>query len=116
MGCNGGYEGQWGNATLREFQDASVTAVLSDCSPPCTGGDGPKAIYVSASQDVGPLHTAEHIKFLAAFFNKEFQANLFFAETVQAYNELMVEPDDTSPKVAWISKTTYPELGFILSL
>lgn len=115
MGCSAGYEGAYGNATLRAIQDASVTAVLADCTPPCTGED-PNVIHVSASQDSGPLHTAEHIKFLAAFFNKEAEAISIFSQTVEAYNNLKVEPSDSSPKVAWVSVTNWPEAGFILSL
>lgn len=113
--CNGGYEGEWGNATLRGPQDAAVSAVLSDCTPPCEGED-PNVIHVSASQDMGPLHTAEHIKFLAAFFNKEAEANSIFAETAEDYNNLVRESVPSSPKVAWISKVTWPELGFTVSL
>jgi len=115
LGCNAGYAGQWGNATLRATQDAAVTAVLSDCTPPCHEGEDPNVIHFSASQDVGPLHTAEHIKFLAAFFNKEAEANSIFAGTVEAYNDLMTAPASSSPKVAWVSKDSYGS-RFVLSL
>lgn len=115
LGCDAGYAGQWGDATLRATQDAAVTAVLSDCTPPCHEGEDPNVIHFSASQDVGPLHTAEHIKFLAAFFNKEAEANSIFAGTVEAYNDLMTAPASSSPKVAWVSKDSYGS-RFVLSL
>jgi len=59
-------------------------------------------VHFSASQDPGALHTAEHIKFMAAFFNKEIEANTHFAKTVQDYNNLVQTPAAEAPKVAWI--------------
>jgi hypothetical protein len=118
-GCDGTYAGAYGDADVLASQNQQVAAVLADCFPPCLATDDLDSIYVSASQDVGPLHTAEHVKFLAAFFNKEAEANAMFTSTVQAYNDLMVTPDDSSPKVAWITKneqSQWQEENFVLSL
>ena len=46
--------------------------------PPCS----------SATSDPGPLNRAEWIKFVAAFFNKEAQANTLFANIVASYQNL----------------------------
>jgi len=101
--CNGGYEGAWGDAVTKATQDASVDAIFVDCSAaPCSSSSNPKEVHFSASQDPGPLNTAEHIKFMAAFFNKEDQANTIFAKTLRDYNNLIQAPAANAPKVAWI--------------
>jgi len=44
---------------------------------------GAQVVMFSASADPGPLHRAEWIGFVAAFFNLERAANEYFAEVQQ---------------------------------
>lgn len=79
--------------------------------------DEAKGIHFSASQDPAPLSSAEHIKFMAAFFNKEKLATELFAATMDAYKKASVAADP-KPRVAWISfspKSEWAEPKFTLS-
>jgi len=95
-------------------QMSEVDAIFMDCAWPndCTVvNDVPKGVHISASQDPAPLHSAEHIKFVAAFFNKEELASQLFSTTLAAYASASVV-SSTKPVVAWIQ--FYKE-SFILS-
>lgn len=75
-----------------------------------------KAVHVSATQDPGPLRSAEHIKFVAAFFNKEQLASQLFADQVTAYTRLAASYQSLAvqPVVAWIEYSAYGK-AFTLS-
>ncbi len=46
------------------------------------------SLTCSATADPGPLNRAEYIKYIAAFFNKEAQANVLFNQTVARYEAI----------------------------
>jgi len=71
-------------------------------------------VHVAATQDPAPLHSAEHIKFIAAFFNKEVEAMESFARTVERYAAASVVASP-KPRVAWISYSTWPEPSLVVS-
>jgi len=110
--------GAWGNETKRALQLSAIEAVfmdcgVSDCSNVNSQGNG---VHISASQDSGPLRQAEHLKFIAAFFNKEKVASAAFSATLAAYAAAAVVPQATKKSVvAWISHSTYMEDAFVLS-
>jgi hypothetical protein len=120
IGCGAQLESSWGgNATLLALQRNGADAVFMDCSSTspvdCSNVNSrTNGIHFAASQDIGLLHAAEHIKFIAAFFNKENDADTIFANTVQAYANVAVVPT-SSPVVAWISYSSWGEAEFILS-
>ncbi|GBF99797.1 hypothetical protein Rsub_12237 [Raphidocelis subcapitata] len=71
-------------------------------------GKGPKDILFPATADPGPLNRAEWVKYVAAFFNKEVQANALYAEIKDAYDRLKAlaqskRPPGPRPRVAWVS-------------
>lgn len=112
-------ESTWGgNATLRNEQLASVDAVFLDCASTtpldCSSvRSQSNGVHVPASQEFDPLASAEYIKFVAAFFNKEPQANTAYQATETSYKSI---PVTGTPKVvAWLSYSTYPEASFVLS-
>ncbi len=49
---------------------------------------GQKVVINAEWMDTSPLGRAEWLKFIAAFFNKEAEAETLFAQTAQAYQEL----------------------------
>jgi len=69
----------------------------------------PNAVHFSASQDPAPIHSAEHIKFMAAFFNKEEDADRLFASEVSKLqtmkNQMAARADADKQTVAWIEKS-----------
>jgi len=73
-----------------------------------------KGVHVSATQDPGPLRSAEHIKFVAAFFNKEELANDLFVAQVASYRGLAASYS-TQPTVAWIEYNSWGTAAFKLS-
>jgi len=99
---------------------SQVDALFMDCSfgGSCTNVNGQaNGVHFSASQDPGPLRSAEHIKFIAAFFNKEKLASQLFAKTVTAYTSASVSAS-TKPVVAWISyeaESAWSKAKFVLS-
>jgi len=113
VGCNGIYKDDKTHAD-------EVDAIFMDCgyNRKCGNVNGQKkSIHISASQDPGPLRSAEHIKFIAAFFNKEELATQLFAKTVAAYTAASTKAP-TKPVVAWISfaaKSQWSAAKFVLS-
>jgi len=103
--CNGGFDsgGQYGNATLRAMQEAQVSAMFKDCTGNSCATE-PKTVHFSASQDPSPLNSAEHIKFISTFFNKEREANQIFDNQVTAYQNMRRGHQSSAPRVAWIKK------------
>ncbi|CAE8707970.1 unnamed protein product [Polarella glacialis] len=111
--------GAWGNETKRALQLSAIEAVFMDCGVSDCGnvnsqGNG---VHISASQDSGPLRQAEHLKFIAAFFNKEKEASAAFSTTLAAYAyaAALSATLTKKPVVAWISHSTYMEDAFVLS-
>jgi len=114
LGCGGKLHTATATAedkTKATAQMAEVDAFFTDCNFDGTCGNVnklAKGIHVSASQDPSPLHSAEHIKFIAAFFNKEEVATQLFAKTVAAYTSAassLASSSSPKPTVAWISHT-----------
>jgi len=102
-------------------QMSEVDAIFMDCHWNTGCGvvnDVPKGVHISASQDPAPLHSAEHIKFVAAFFNKEELASQLFSTTLAAYASASVV-SSTKPVVAWIvfdaASKWNPDASFSLS-
>jgi len=113
LGCDGK-----SNADVTQM--AEVDAHFMDCNWDGTCDNVhsvAKGVHLSASQDPGPLRSAEHIKFVAAFFNKEELASQLFSSTLSAYANAYatVYP---KPVVAWISFAPASQWGpaeFVLS-
>ncbi|KAF5833722.1 hypothetical protein DUNSADRAFT_9920 [Dunaliella salina] len=68
-----------------------------------------RTISFTASRDHGALERAEWLKFVAAFFNKEDNANIMFEQLVRNYNqyklraaEAVSNHDGELPVVAWL--------------
>jgi len=99
---------------------SQVDALFMDCAfgGSCTNVNSQaNGVHFSASQDPGPLRSAEHIKFIAAFFNKEKLAQQLFANTVTAYTAASVSAS-SKPVVAWISyepPSAWGKAKFVLS-
>ncbi|CAE7817362.1 unnamed protein product [Symbiodinium sp. CCMP2592] len=110
LSCNASFESSWGgNATLRTLQMETADAVFMDCSGDCAALRAQQnAVHFPATKDNGNLHTAEYIKFIAAFFNLEAAANQFFDATVAAYTANAGQSN--GPKVAWIEYNTWGAL------
>eukprot|EP00931_Biecheleriopsis_adriatica_P053341 TRINITY_DN3120_c0_g1_i2.p1 TRINITY_DN3120_c0_g1~~TRINITY_DN3120_c0_g1_i2.p1 ORF type:complete len:539 (-),score=135.07 TRINITY_DN3120_c0_g1_i2:231-1784(-) len=115
MQCGAILESAWGgNATLRAEQMASVDAVFMDCSGDCADLRAQSnAVHFSATKDNGNLHSAEYIKFMAAFFNLEEVAKDMFDSTVAAYTALATEASNP-PVIVWISSSSWSK-SFVLS-
>jgi len=97
MNCSA-QEGGWSNATLESLQKASADGVFMNCASGCSSAN---SISFKITDEVGNLHQAEYIKVVAAFFNKEAEANRIFEAKVTAYQALKVSAPSTT--VAWIS-------------
>jgi hypothetical protein len=70
-------------------------------------------VHFPATKDNGNLHTAEYIKFLAAFFNLEKAADEIFRTALAAYTGAAAEVAE-KPVVAWISYSSW-DGGYVLS-
>jgi len=124
LGCNAsgvvsGAHGSGGGVAADALEQTrqNMDAVFMDCpwlqdasgewEENCGGLHSiPNAIHFSASQDPAPLHGAEHIKFMAAFFNKEDDAENLFASEVSTMQALQAQmgatQDADKPTVAWV--------------
>lgn len=100
--CGSTLESAWtGNATKLEEQLDSVEVVFMDCNSDCSNVRArSNAVHVPATKDNGNLHSAEYIKFLAAFFNLEELALRTFQDTVTSYTGRQASA--SAPVVAWI--------------
>lgn len=117
ISCGGLAVDSYTNATLQTAQRGAVDAFFADCpwdwntnAPNCAALHAmPTAVHFSASQDPAPLQSAEHVKFMAAFFNKEADAQAFFDTKVSAMQTIKEQSaaiaDADRPVVAWIEKT-----------
>jgi len=101
--CNAGFEPSYGNSTLRTMQEAQVSAIFKDCSGNSCAAEA-KTVHFSATQDPSPLNSAEHIKFIATFFNKEREANLIYDRQVTAYQNMRRGHQSPALRLAWIKK------------
>lgn len=115
---------QAGNRTVYDAQMRSADMVLLDCgnyqNVDCSSVNAmSNGVHFPTATAVGNLHTAEFIKWIAAFFNKEAAAKTSFAETTSAY-EGAATTSEATKKVAWLSfENAYPgwnEDRFKLSL
>jgi hypothetical protein len=108
LGCGGNYISSKVSDQLKD-----VNAFFTDCgSGGCENVNKmPKAIHISASHDTSPLRNAEHVKFIAAFFNKEGAANSKFSTLLNTYTSsaLTMSPKMT---VAWITAHPKTSWGF----
>merc|ERR1719460_2696119 len=94
----------------RQNMDAAFMDCPWDNGPNCAALHSiPNAVHFSASQDPAPIHSAEHIKFIAAFFNKEEDAERLFSSEVTAMQakqtQLAARADSDMQTVAWIEKS-----------
>ena len=104
--CGGTLESSFGNATLREQHLNTVDAVFMDCGSDCSNVNAQgNAVHFPATKDSGNLHSAEYIKFLAAFFNLEAVANNEFQKTVTAYTSYAITTN--RPVVAWVGYNSW---------
>jgi len=112
LSCGAKFESQWGgNVTLRSQQINGADVVFMDCTSTgpvdCSNVNGQgNAVHLAATQDAGNLRGAEYVKFLAAFFNKEKEANAAFASASRKYAEAATGRV-TKPTVAWIQYSAY---------
>jgi len=114
MQCDAILESSYGgNSTVRAQQLDSVDVAFMDCSGSCTDLRArSNAVHFPATKDSGNLHSAEYIKFMAAFFNLEGLANELFESSVAAYKQSRITSN--SPVIAWISSSDYAT-AFVLS-
>jgi hypothetical protein len=94
----------------RQNMDAAFMDCPWDNGPNCAALHSiPNAVHFSASQDPAPIHSAEHIKFIAAFFNKEEDAERLFLSEVKAMQakqtQMAARADSDMQTVAWIEKS-----------
>jgi iron complex transport system substrate-binding protein len=109
MGCGG-----TADSKKQTEQRNAVDAVFMDCPWDSKKGAAncaalssiPKAIHFSASADPAPLASAEHIKFMAAFFNKEESAEKVFKNSVSSMQSMVqqssAKKESDKAVVAWI--------------
>merc|ERR1712194_400065 len=86
----------------------------SDCS---SVRDTLNAVHFPATQEGTPVASAEYIKYMAAFFNKEPKANKVFDAVKTSYEQAGVFAT-TQPKVAWIAynaPSSWSEEKFVIS-
>jgi len=113
LGCGGQFMSGDENASIAQISE--VDAHFMDCGSTCDNvKNEAKGVHFSATQDPAPLQSAEHIKFMAAFFNKEELASQLFSATLASYASasVVVSP---KPVVAWIQYTSWGGEGFELS-
>lgn len=113
--CSASLADQWSNQTLMASQYAAADGVFMDC--PSTGCTLANGINFNPTADPGNLHGAEYIKVMAAFFNKETEANRIFNAKMTSYQAMSSANSATT--VAWISyepATSWnPEARYVLS-
>jgi len=105
LSCGSKLEDAYGNASVASQQKDAVDAVFMSCSGTgdCTTlNSRSNAVHVPATQDPGPLNSAEYIKYFGAFFNKEPLANERFTAIVSAYKSAATS-GSSKPVVAWVS-------------
>jgi hypothetical protein len=109
-GCGASLVSAWTNATLRAIQLESpdLEVVLMDCtstSPTdCSNVNAASnGVHFGATQAGGPLASAEYVKFIAAFFNKDAEAQQIFDAQLVAYQSVATTISP-APVVAWISQ------------
>jgi len=111
LGCGAAIEDSWAadfNATHLAWQKSSVDVVFDDCGSDCSSINSmANGVHVPTTQEDGALATAEYIKYIGAFFNKEPMANDLFTATTLAYNQAASGAAPTKPVAAWLSYTTY---------
>ncbi|KAI8474512.1 MAG: hypothetical protein J3K34DRAFT_518046 [Monoraphidium minutum] len=96
-------------AAAAAFRDANASMYAgADAVFVGFAGDASKDVLFSATADPGPLNRAEWVKFMAAFFNKEVDANDLFAKIKANYNAVKArvaagQTAGSKPKVAWVS-------------
>lgn len=114
IGCGAAVSG---NATIKEQQIEQVDAIFAAAA---TVNGLPKGIHIPITEDPSPLKSAEYIKFVGVFFNKDAEASELFEKIKARYDNADPNvPDERRPVVAWISFSTIDwatgEKGFIVS-
>eukprot|EP00930_Biecheleria_cincta_P014603 TRINITY_DN1249_c0_g1_i2.p1 TRINITY_DN1249_c0_g1~~TRINITY_DN1249_c0_g1_i2.p1 ORF type:complete len:542 (+),score=103.57 TRINITY_DN1249_c0_g1_i2:50-1675(+) len=113
--CSAALADEWSNQTLMASQYAAADGIFMDC--PATGCSTSNGIAFNPAADPGNLHGAEYIKVMAAFFNKEAEANKIFDAKMTQYTAL--SSANTATSVAWISyepATSWnPDARYVLS-
>eukprot|EP00899_Mesostigma_viride_P005666 jgi/Mesvir1/150/Mv13514-RA.1 len=106
--------GEWGNATLLGEQVQGIPLVLVD-EWTKSNVQPYRNNYVAfdATTDPGALKRAEWIKYLSLFFNKEAEANAYFADINARYNcfSTMARSRPDKPTVAWIFYSDYADFS-----
>jgi len=97
--CSATLADQWSNKTLMKIQHAAADGVFDDCNGGCSMSNG---IAFNPTADPGNLHGAEYIKVMAAFFNKEAEANKIFDAKMTTY-AAMSSASMATKSVAWIN-------------
>jgi len=97
----------WSDADGAAAQMNGVDAVFEGCQSTtpldCSNVNGrSNSVHFAATMEETPLRSVEHVKFLAAFFNKEQVAESFMAAKIQAYQNAGVTVAN-KPVVAWVS-------------
>jgi len=119
LACHATMESEWGNATLQAQQLAGVDVVFMDCSIDCAKVNAQKnGVHVPSTQEAGPVENAEYIKYIAAFFNLEPQANELFAATQTSYAQASSGKAAKPLVVAWVSyneKSDWSAESFVVS-
>lgn len=89
-------------------QQSGSDAVFVDCGSDCSNVHAmANGVHVPTSEDSGALATAEYIKYVGAFFNKEHAANELYAAMKVSYEGAFHGVDGERPIVAWVSYTDY---------
>jgi hypothetical protein len=121
QGCGSVLESAWGgNATLRAIQLETAEVALMDCSSTspvdCSNVNAASnGVHFGATQAGGPLASAEYVKFIAAFFNKDAEAQQIFDGMLAAYQSAATAISNPAPVVAWISSSSWPAPSLVLS-
>eukprot|EP00928_Gymnodinium_smaydae_P015741 TRINITY_DN1582_c0_g1_i6.p1 TRINITY_DN1582_c0_g1~~TRINITY_DN1582_c0_g1_i6.p1 ORF type:complete len:498 (+),score=114.65 TRINITY_DN1582_c0_g1_i6:153-1646(+) len=91
-----------------ESQMSSVDAVFMACgASDCTNvNKRANGVHVPTTHDSDMLATAEYVKYLGAFFNKEPDANKLFAAMQTSYDQAAAE-GNRDVVVAWINYNKY---------
>lgn len=113
--CGSVLENADSNSTHHEWQKSSVDAVFMDCGSDCSKVSAQQnGVHVPTAHDSDLLATAEYVKYMGAFFNKEPLANELFAKAKRSY-EQAASGAQGNLVVAWINFQNWGEPEFIVS-
>ncbi len=80
---------------------------------PALQAAGMPVVIMAEQHEVVPLGRAEWIKFVAAFYNKEAEANAIFDEIATTYNEMAAMTADVTDKPTVFANTPYDGTWFM---